>query len=391
MKDTFKIFFVMMALSFEAQAQTTLLSDGTTPIEKRKVAQCQSVVDKINSIQLMCDTVFNSSSENEIIYRFESIYFDKQGRVRKYFGEHKMNDGAHENGETTAYYDEKGELVYIEYDSSNNCEGREGYFYVNDGRVVDFSCSLYCDCCEGDSVSQETIDLVRPTIDAPFVQTAEWLSRYATILTLLDSFTPQGEDKLRPIPPGRFDKEESDTVYCDNLESIGGIVRDSIDHPKTYLLRISDGKDIIALQKGNKYLTFAIMPEGRYMYNGLTFSRQNIDGTGNDELIVRWQLREGRSGWKDGFTVVESGILIWDLDTYSCLLDFQDAYEYNFWWRDNPGEEVVGEETVCQKYKVEPGQKQLIIRKDKKCPEEAGGLKYIYKLTASGFVLNGVQ
>jgi hypothetical protein len=135
--------------------------DKATPIDKETVKQCKEVVDSINSMQLTCDTILVYTKPP--IFQFKGIYFDKESRLRNYFLKEAIGDGAHDAITLSAYYDGKGNLVYITCESGSNCEDDSEYYYVHDGKIVDFMFEWYCGCCE-DDFNEEHWNFIRPVV-----------------------------------------------------------------------------------------------------------------------------------------------------------------------------------------------------------------------------------
>ena len=161
-----------MLLNSSSYAQSIFPDEA---VDKEKVSECQKVVGEINSMPLKCNTISIKPFTQSPTYYFEGIFFDEQGRLRKYYWEQIMNDGASEEGTTTAYYDKNGKLVYIFLENSSNCEWSREYYYINNGFIVDFKGALYCECCEeGEEESAvEGVDFIRPIIGAPLTMTME--------------------------------------------------------------------------------------------------------------------------------------------------------------------------------------------------------------------------
>jgi len=146
-------------------------------------AQCKQIVDEINTMQLKCDTI----SGNNLL---KAIYFDKKGRLRKYFWNQTENDGAQECIAMSAYYNENGELVYLFSETSTDCSSGEEIYYIYKGRIVDFAINLDCGCCEGneDAYTKKEINRIRPVIGNPLKAFIDWdlnLTNFIQAQTLL--------------------------------------------------------------------------------------------------------------------------------------------------------------------------------------------------------------
>lgn len=399
MKNTLRILSVLMLLSLSSvHAQRVLiLPDQSVSIDNKKKRACRRIVDRINRMTLKCDTVSSDPlDESRSSYRFEAIYFDTEGCLRKYVSERGIRDTGCDHSKMAAYYDPEGELVYIEHETSSHCECLEEYYYVDRRRIVDFSCELECDCCE-EPMTPAEIDALRPAVGNLLTSERAWVTDYIHVDSLLFSlrYSTYENEGVTQVLPRVFRIEEAQEEVYDRLDRIGGVVTDSIENPKGYVIRTTYGEELIAIKKsGGGYRVFNLIP-GEIRPGISKIERRDINGSGSDELIVRWETKTERSGWRDGFSVRESVVVVWDLDTFSCLLNFKDAHEYSFWWREysDSGDEVVnsGGESECGSYKVELGEKRLTIQKDRQCPNGVFGLKYIYKLKDVGFMLDKVN
>jgi len=369
-------------LNIQIYAQEILiLPDDSTLINKEQVQQIQKMMDEINTMPLVHDTV---SADN-----FSVLYFDKQGKLRKCYSQYR---GESENGETVAYYAENGKLIYIKTDRGSNCEDEKQHFYLHDGHIVDFSYYYECGCCEDDVPPEELGEQIRPTIGSRLVEIREWgkynINSDSLLNNLASGYDYAGAKYLAlPAIIPRKKTEQfsySDIQYFESIESMAPVViLDSIDNPKAYFLQYFPyGGNVIAVKSGDKYAIFNFIPLG--IYNEYKIERQNIDGVGNDELIVRRRFKEEGEG---NYYKEERGIVVWDLDTYTCLLIIQDKYAYSNWQYDASGKKII-ENSVHNELKVNLDEKRLTIRKVK---NGILGLTYIYKLTESGFVLDKVE
>ena len=186
--------------------------------------------------------------------------------------------------------------------------------------------------------------------------------------------------------PDTFYIKTADIVYYEDISSMRENVLDSIESPKAYFIKANLGI-MIAIEKENKYVTFYIFQE---YFHDYTFERKNINNTGNEELVIRWYTQ----GSGRGYSFVFSNILVWDIDSYKCLWDFEDSHEDETWWveYDSDTGDVVdsGENSECYKYNVELEKMQLTIQEDEDC-SKVFGKKHIYKLTEFGFVLDRIE
>lgn len=179
--------------------------------------------------------------------------------------------------------------------------------------------------------------------------------------------------------PDIFHPIKADITYYDDYNSVTEHynILDSIENPKAYLLNGSWRRSI-AIKKENKYVVFDLGVVG----NSFDFGRQNINNKGNDELIIYWGLGDGGEFYSE----YGSGLTIWDIDSYECLLHFQDRLtvssyaEGDDFWHDEE----------CYKYEVELEEMQVAIQQTKTLSDneciDVNGEKYVYQLTESGFV-----
>lgn len=383
----------------------TILPDESIPINKKKVNEIRQVIAEIDSIPLICDTTYFESGrlfngEFAPIYIFEGFYSDKKGRLRKYLDIKKDFDSERE---IIAYYDKAGELIYIRRKLRNYYESSDEYYYIDDKLIVDFGSRMEgyygqkgippgeLERTQGliGSVLKESI--IRRWSDMAHTQKFMF-KNYLEAKTLMNLIEWDG---IGLRQPGTFDKRKaSDITYYESLEAVNGNVRDSINNPKAYLIEVSnrpyqpDTVCKIVIKEDNRFVAFTINPRKEYIkLQNFTIDRQDIDDTGSEELIIRW--KKEISIESEGILFKNSGLLIWDLDTYTCLLDFHDTYIYN----DDTEEEL--ELPIYLKYDVNIGKKELSIQKttdfmNKKSDKEKRGLKYIYKLVEPGFILDKI-
>ncbi|MDR2921107.1 MAG: hypothetical protein LBV72_17305 [Tannerella sp.] len=183
-------------------AAQTILPDETAVIDTETRKQCQQIVDKINTMPLKCDTAYfesRSSSgdtlftrDEALFYNLTELYFDKNQRLRKYFHEGFVRDGENSHLTMNAWYDEKGNLIYISYDGDSHCDAIGGYFYIHTGQIVDFKTERDCGCCDDDEeLTKEEIDNMRPVIGSSASEaTIGWhesLANYIHAETLLSA------------------------------------------------------------------------------------------------------------------------------------------------------------------------------------------------------------
>lgn len=192
MKYLLKIVFILILVNPQIYAQK-IYPDKSTSINREKVQRHQKIVNKIDSMQLRCDTIL-IKQDGEVSYEFEGIYFDKQNRLRKYLSRYIVNDGSHDDVTICTYYNENGNLIYILYNGSNHCEATDEYFYIYNECIIDFMCELDCDCCE-DEMTQEEIDNIRPVIGNKLSEAREWMSNYIDINNLFKMLRKRRESE----------------------------------------------------------------------------------------------------------------------------------------------------------------------------------------------------
>ena len=192
--------------------------------------------------------------------------------------------------------------------------------------------------------------------------------------------------------PDTFHIKTADIVFYEDISSMRGFIRDSIDNPKAYLidnqgvfgdLKFGHRGMIIAIKQDDKYIIFPIVEEQWCCYfHECEFERKNINMTGNEELIIRCRYRLPRSSLDLSQWLK---ILVWDIDAYKCLLDFEygSIFSRATYNRENPYEKP-----SCNLYNVELEEMRLTIQKEEGCSRKVSGEKYVYRLTEFGFVLD---
>ena len=217
------------------------------------------------------------------------------------------------------------------------------------------------------------------------------------IFFLLVCLTAQTAYSFRHIElPDTFHIVKANVDFFEDISSMREYIRDSIDNPKAYLILNYFRVPVIAIKKEDKYAIIFFDDDG--FFRNYEFDRKN---TNDKKLVVRWNFSWGRSRWEGGGQDSSTGILIWNIDTYELLLDFQDMRELETWWQifdpetedlDYWEREVIesGRITECYKFAVELEKKRLTIQliKDSEDGEciEVVGTKHFYKLTEAGFV-----
>jgi hypothetical protein len=169
MKQMIKLIFVLILfgnqVNMQAQHVQKVLPDKS--IDERKMEGFQKEVDHINSMSLKCDTILIALFDSEsVVQQFKGIYFDKENRLRKYFYKTITNESI----TMAAYYDKTGNLIYVSYDGSSNCEDVAEYYYVCTGQIVNFMRERDCGCCE-DEATEEEINSIRIAVGDELTKT----------------------------------------------------------------------------------------------------------------------------------------------------------------------------------------------------------------------------
>ena len=197
--------------------------------------------------------------------------------------------------------------------------------------------------------------------------------------------------------PDTFHIWKADIAYYDDISFIRENIRDSIENPKAYLFTDGDNYSdaFVAIEAGNKYIVFNATKDCgiRDFY----FERKNINNTGSEELIIYWTEWGGHNSHRGGFTYRNAGILVWDIDSCTCLFSFQTDESSDVYYQSYDEEtDTYGEDSVyevrCEKYAVELEEMQITIQLTKQTYDNecvnVSGEKYVYLLTENGFVLN---
>ncbi len=237
-----------------------------------------------------------------------------------------------------------------------------------------------------------------------------------TILFFLVIATSFGQDQTESTSfltlPDTFTFHKAVNIqYVKTLNNIDGKIFDSISSPKAYFIdNYKSGGGYswsIALKKKENYLIFNPFETGVYAeITDLKFERIDFDGKGNDELIIKWQFYAGHSGWENSVHERTSGILIWNLDNLTQLMDFKNYYSFQNWWTeytpdstnslDYSEREIVerGGKYECESYKTIIKKKHVHIKQENYCPDQDDNNKYIvsdnnthiYILTRKGLI-----
>lgn len=159
--------------------------DWITPdralIDWKLLDECKKEVDEINAMHLTGD-----STSTKIFYS------DKQGRVRKLMVNDNEQD--YEYCNFSAYYNENGQLIYMEHKSGDNYWNEQEYIYLHDGRIVDYGCCYVSYFCYDDEEAgdesrwfNELIEERGLKIGNPFIETGEWRKGYISTEKLFNN------------------------------------------------------------------------------------------------------------------------------------------------------------------------------------------------------------
>ena len=370
-RKNIKITFLFTVLSVNLYAQ--LVPDRAL-VDQKKLALCKMEVEAIESMQLKCDTLyfkrdsfyFNTHFVDDDW--FTGIYFDNHGRLRKNIEKWAIHDGSHDTVDLLSYYNENGDLVYLKRVVGSNCDDEKTLLYLHNRQIVDWEYDYDCGCCGDDADEQEWIENNHPIIGDEWNTTAN---------NLLNFYYEKYEYEDAIVMPGTIIPEKVEPHFCDekSLKSLRSFaILDSIDSPKAYVIRHNNYSRIttaIAIKKENQYAVFSLFPDGIH-FAEFEIARQNIDNAGNDELVIRWKNSDN-----------ETGILVWNLDTYSYILNIFET-RYNYFGEVRHIADGTG-------HNVDLDGNRLTVQIVKNRKKEILGLKYIYNFTESGFVLDKVE
>jgi|GEM_PF-2878949 len=359
-------------------AQFTYTVPDRALVDQKILLLCKLEVENIESMQLKCDTLyfkrdsfyFNTHHVDDDW--FTGLYYDNKGRLRKNIKKWAFHDGSNEYVDLISYYNANGDLVYVEMKSGCNCDDEKEYIYLHNRQIVDWGYAYDCGCCEEEDVRKH-IETESPTLGD--IVGDEW--KYSvSAKNLLNSYFEYYQ-YAGNVMPGVIIPQKKEPFFRDekDMKSLPSFsISDSIDNPKTFLIKSGNHPyttNIIAIKKNNQYATFKLFPDG-VRFSEYEISRQNIDNVGNDELVIRWK----NSG-------DENGIVVWNLDTYSCILNIYETKYQHY------GEAGYIANGTGHNVDLTTGRLTVQIVKNRK--EDILGLKYIYKYTESGFVLEKVE
>jgi hypothetical protein len=94
-------------------------------------------------------------------------------------------------------------------------------------------------------------------------------------------------------------------------------ILDVIDARDIVVYQAPDQKIWLAQLKAGQWETFTLLEDFTTETSLSIIDQQQIDGTGNDEIIVKWEYM----GKRDFLNVILKGIQIWNTDSAICYLD----------------------------------------------------------------------
>ena len=212
---------------------------------------------------------------------------------------------------------------------------------------------------------------------------------------MLTTFGQDKEDNeyISALPDTFKFFKATDLKYYSTLDSIKGIIFDSITKPTAYFIdTYNEGgySWCIAIKQKGKYVVFnPFQNSSAYTEtSNLTFERKNFNGKGNEELIIKWQFYTGHTGWENSIHERQGGVLIWDLDNLTMLFDYDNYYSLQNWWStfepDSTGALDYSErETIesggdyeCKSYCIKIEKNSLTIQQENNCPDQGDMNKY---------------
>jgi len=218
--------------------------------------------------------------------------------------------------------------------------------------------------------------------------------------------------------PDTFFRYTPELIVTTGLnEVIEGEILDSFADPKGYLVQSYDESEglkwWILIRKDSVYIAFNPMEGSQiWSFSSVQIDRADLNGSGNEELVLLWQNTLGHSGWQGGISEDWEGILIWDPDALVRLMDFVDYYRLDTWWTNyrewDPEEDTAdnqqghfaeediigsGEETECDSYAVTFSRGFVEMKRNlcdddrERAEEELPEIPVLlYKLTDAGLV-----
>ena len=160
-KSIFLILTMVTANVLYAQdesARKFIETDTVEPCRARN-KEIYRAVSAIDAMPLRCDSVFIDEPDDygngrKHFYIGKRLFFDHKNRLRKYRTYKQESDGASDYMIYRAYYGEKGQLIYFDYNVGNNCEDFDAYCALRKGIVAEYDDNYYCGCCEDEDEDQ---------------------------------------------------------------------------------------------------------------------------------------------------------------------------------------------------------------------------------------------
>ena len=367
MKITKSIIIILLATAagnqLSAQVRQRILPDTTVMIDKEKVEQCNEMVNRINAMDLRCEMP-GVISDGQPVFRTETICFDEAGRLRKYFLNDEMADGARDAIYfIRAFYDEKGDLVHLYSRTNGKCEEHYEMYWVNEGEIIDFNCYYnYKDCGRG--LSEAEINLIRPVISNPLTKSIifDWTFKH-----LLHAETLLAE--CTAVKPNQKPKNQdyivaSETVLDENL---------TLYFP-TY------SKESIKYPEGAYYQNFweAIYPEDSVSeFTNHWFSRY-LDRMGEPVLYNKTNQAQN--------IVRYSNFGAWS-SPFICRIE-QDGANYSVTYNITKGHGNIGDSRI----KIDPGSEKINAKKWNKVIAKMEAIDFWNKSTHDTiYILDGAE
>jgi hypothetical protein len=136
-------------------------------------------IEAIEASLSRCDTIRSPNGEVK-----KYLFFDDEDRLRKYRTHYSYTDGTAEYLDFLVFYNQKGELIYLDYKHGCHCDDGSGYFVIHNGKITERNILYDCGCCEEDDTTSTTI---MPDIGSPLPRLMHWwdCSSFSDAKTLL--------------------------------------------------------------------------------------------------------------------------------------------------------------------------------------------------------------
>jgi hypothetical protein len=207
--------------------------------------------------------------------------------------------------------------------------------------------------------------------------------------------SPEAGEFTLEIPDTFFIFPAQEVIEVDNPEIAGAEILDSFENPKGCLIRWYDSNEglrcRIVILRDNHYIAFDPLAFSQvWSVGSANITRADLNGRGDEEIILHWQNSLGHSGWQGGLSEDWGGILVWDPDSLVRLMDFVDYYRLETWWMEyrewDPEEDTAdnskghygeddlidsGGDTECDSYNVNFEKGYVEMRHNRRCYEES--------------------